>query len=442
MKNAWERSLERTLIRLLYCGLVVTLVCGCSLASVRAKFAAATSDAKDAIGIASEHLNELDQATYSFADRFVTTLADACDRAAKDNSSKEAVKQALRLKLHNASAVYAIATGPNPLGQLLDLATVVTLNKLVYVDERQAVRRFGDRHAIIEQAFSTIHDDIWRVAGRFLQPQEIRSVQRLIQEWRHQHPEGTLMAYVRFDDFSRARAGLSQEAPEIGGLFDRIDKVNQTMQTAQQFGERALFYTQRLPRLLQWQTERTVEAVLDNADLQRLQAAVQQVSNAATTFATELQQFDRKQAALQDNLVKVSGIIEQIDKLAPNVQSVLQEGQKLLAVTQDTSLALGTTLQTADKLSANFASPDTPASPPAKAFDINEYTRTVSEVSGSLQRAQGLLQELQSPGLSQRLNELRSLADERIDHLVWRLAQIAILLFVLAVLYRRLTVRT
>jgi len=94
---------------------------------------------------------------------------------------------------------------------------------------------------------------------------------------------------VRFDDFARAYAGLKQKSPEISGLFDQISEVSHTVETAQQFGERTFFYFQRFPRLLQWQTERTTQGVLENADLQKLQASVQLVANSAHIFAQEIQ---------------------------------------------------------------------------------------------------------------------------------------------------------
>ncbi len=50
---------------------------GCSLDILREKLKITTGDDKEAIGIAAERLSELDQATYSFSDRFVTLIADS-----------------------------------------------------------------------------------------------------------------------------------------------------------------------------------------------------------------------------------------------------------------------------------------------------------------------------------------------------------------------------
>jgi hypothetical protein len=420
--------------------MIVVSTTGCSLDFLREKLKVSTSDDKEAIGITAERLNELDQATYSYSDRFVTLIADSTDRAAKANPTKEAHKEALRLKLHNSSSVYAITTGPNPLGQLLDLATVVTLNKINMVDEGRAKKIFGDAHEIIERAFYAAHDDIWGVAKRFLKPNEIATVKRLILDWRKKNPEVTTLAYVRFDDFARANAGLKQSNPEIGGLFDEINKVNKAVESAQEFGERTFFYVQRMPRLLQWQTERTVEAVMDNADLQKLQQSVQQMTRVSEVFAQEIRKLEKREAAVHKSLLQVSGIVDQVDKLTPKTQLMLQDGQKLLATAKDTSVALGDTLKIVDTVSAKFKS-DKPEPVDAKPFDINEYKHTAEEVTKIVGEVNLLMNGLQGEGFSKRTGELQQLANAEIDHLSWRVVQLVFLLFALALAYRFVALR-
>lgn len=149
----------RTVLIIVFClGLA-----GCSLDFLKEKLQAATGEDKAAIALAADRLTELDQAMYSYSDRFVTLIADATDRAVKEHPTKEAKKEALRLKLHNSSSVYSIASGSNPLGKLLDLATVATLNKIQMVDESRAKQIFGDSHQTIENAFHAVHDYIWGV---------------------------------------------------------------------------------------------------------------------------------------------------------------------------------------------------------------------------------------------------------------------------------------
>jgi len=133
---------------------------------------------------------------------------------------------------------------------------------------------------------------------------------------------------VRFDDFACANAGLKQKSPEIDGWFDQISEVSHTVETAQQFGERTFFYFQRFLPLLQWHTERTTQGILENADLQKLQFSVQQVANSAQIFAQEIQNLEKREAAIQKHLDSISKIVDQLQMLTPNAQAVIQDGQQ------------------------------------------------------------------------------------------------------------------
>src|SRR5581483_3213637 len=92
-------------------------------------------------------------------------------QAAKDNPDYEARKQALRLKLHSSTSVYDIAASPNPLGQLLDLCVVVTLQKMNWVEEGRAQKILGTDHsAPVIKIFSDAYVEVWELAVIFLPP--------------------------------------------------------------------------------------------------------------------------------------------------------------------------------------------------------------------------------------------------------------------------------
>jgi len=250
----------------------------------------------------------------------------------------------------------------------------------------------------------------------------------------------SLLAYVRFDDFAKANAGLKQSNPAIGGLFDEINKVNKTVENAQQFGERTFFYFQRYPRLLQWQTERTVEGVMDTTNIQKLQESVQLMSKSAMIFAQEIQKLKDREAAIQKHLDTVSKIVDQVHKLVPNTQAVVQDSEKLMVAAKDTSVALGETLKVVDTVSAKFKS-DKPEPADAKPFDIKDYQRTAEEVTKIVGGVNALMGNIQGDSSGKGVAELQKLANAEIDHLVWRIAQLLILLFVLALGYRVISMR-
>jgi hypothetical protein len=121
---------------------IVLLICGTPLSHGFELFKP-KGKSKKAIEETTARLKEIDQMTNGFADRYVTYLSDSCDKVMKDNPDPEARAQALRLKLFSSTAVYGIASSPNPLGQLLDLCVVVSLQKINWLDEGRARKVFG-----------------------------------------------------------------------------------------------------------------------------------------------------------------------------------------------------------------------------------------------------------------------------------------------------------
>jgi hypothetical protein len=383
--------------------------------------AADVQAALESAQLTAEKLKQLDQSTYSFADRFVTLISDGCDRAEKITDQPEGKKQALRIKLHFASSTYSIVTGPSPLGQLLDLCSIVTLGHMNWVEEGRADKVFGpEAGAIVKQAFSAAYSDIWQLAEKYLSPSERAAVEELIRAWRLKNPDVALLAYVRFDDFAQARAGLEQNNPQVGGLFSAINQANRQIETAQSFAERAFYYSQRFPRLVQWQTERTVEAVLDTDEIQRVLDQGDQVNASLAAVAAEVQKIEQRQVAIAGLLNQVDSIVREVNRgVGPEARATLVSAQGMVGPLQESLVIL-------ERMQARQAAQ--PRDPDAKPIDIVEVrglaetaTRALGELRATLADAERLTDPVQ---LDRRLQPINQATMERVDHLFWRGVQL------------------
>jgi hypothetical protein len=402
--------------------------------------------------MAREKLAVLDQATYSFADRYVTRLSEACDQAAKDHPNPEAHRQALRIKLHHATSTYGIATSPSPLGQLLDLLTIVTLEKMSQVDEGRAAHIFGDRAPIIERAFIAAHDDIWSLAAKFLTPEEITDVRTAIEAWRKANPEVSLLAYARFDDFAGFRND-SGGARSGGGLLATIGQAQKSFEDTRQLAERMFFYAQRAPRLLQWQTERTVEAVLDTPDLQRVFTNIDETTRVLQRVVAEMDRIDERGVLISNTLQQVNGIVAHANRLATNVNSTVRDSINALVAFQTVNTNLVETMTAAGRLYAmvnsNAAPPGAAAvstgTPAGTPFDINHYTVAAERLAEATRELAGLVknteQMLASQAWTHRVTEINDAARQRVDHITWRVLQVIAAFFVMLLLYAGLAAR-
>jgi hypothetical protein len=395
-------------------------VCGPPLAGAEFSLFKSKSKTKEAQAATAARLKEIDQATKGFADRYVTYLADSCDKSEKGNPDPEARKQALRLKLFTSSSVYGIAASPNPLGQLLDLCVVVTLQKMNWVEEGRAKNVLGADHCPpVIQTFNNAYTEVWELAGRFLTPSEISETKKLIREWRARHKEIALLPYVRFDDFAKARAGVEQQNPVVTGLFSQLAEANRSLQTATDLGERALYYAERMPRLLQWQTERTVQAVLENPDLQRNLASVEQLSK---TVAEEAKKFDERQAEIQKTL-------DQVNQITVNGKSLVMEARQ-------TGDSLTETFKAFDQLVHTLNAPPAPGEipePAGKPFDITEYGPVFEKATVTARELHLLmdatLQLESAPAFNSRIADIEAFTQRRMDHIALRVAQLIVFFF-------------
>jgi len=134
-------------------------------------------------------VDELDQITKSFADRYVLLLANACDEIKSGASSDRERREAHRLKLSAATAAFDAATGPDPVKQLVDLAVGVELQMIVWVDEGQGERLFGAAAAgRLSEALRTAVRELWELCTRAMRPEQIRALQETIRKWRRANP--------------------------------------------------------------------------------------------------------------------------------------------------------------------------------------------------------------------------------------------------------------
>src|SRR5581483_4076385 len=192
------------------------------------------------------------------------------------------------------------------------------------------------------------------------------------------------------------------------------------------FGEQALFYTERMPRLLQWQTERTVQAVLENPELQRTLASVEQVSN---TVAEETRKLDQRQEEFQKTL-------DQVNQITVN-------GKALVVEARQTGETLTRTFTAFDQLMHTINAPPVPGETPkapGRPFDITEYGPVFEKATGMAREARlfvdSSLQLESASAFNARMSEVEAFTQRRMNHIALRIAQLIVFFFAMLSLTR------
>ncbi len=411
-------------------------------------------------------MEELDQLTYGFADRYMAYIVSACDAIEKSGATPQQRRLAHQVKLTQISSIYDIVTTADPFTQLLDLTLVVTLQSQKWIDEDLAEEWFGDRAQPLIDASQKARADIWKIATRVMKPEQLEVMDYLIWDWRHKNPDVAVVSFVRFDDFAASRGkSIIADVKSGTGLLAPVNDAIKSVDEMRLLTERAFYYGKRAPFLMNWQAETAVDNILGNSQIEGMTQSVATVTKSvdritsmteripdeiAKTQARVVNDFQRMHPLILAGLGQYRNAVSDTEDLVGSVDEATKTADNLLKTLQDTSVTLNSTMATVDKV---FMEPGRTEPKPQnqKPFDIESYANTAVAFTGALKEANQLLNStgnmLGSPQFEQPIKQVNAIAAERIDQAratganlidvaFWRGAALIVLFFVMLTLYK------
>jgi hypothetical protein len=435
-------------------------------------------------------IGELNALTNAFADRYMTYLSDAADAMSKDNANPTQRKLANDIRLIQVSSVYDIVTNADPYTQLLDLVLVVTLQSRQWIDEDQAEAQFGARSRPLIDASRKAREDVWKIAGRVMKPEQLEVLDGMILDWRRRNPTVQMLSFVRFDDFAASRdKSMIADVKSGGGLLAPVDEAKKAVDEVRLLAERAFFLGKRLPFLMQWQVRSTIDDALTSSAMTQATDSIPLVAKAIDRLPQDIarerkaafediarerkatfEDISRERKALVDDVGrerkalfeefrntepivtqlfgKYQNAIIETNKLSLNVKGLANDMNTLLKQVSLASAALNESVLTMDKV---FLAPgrNAPKDPNAKPFDVNEYTKSATAMTVALKEASQVLlqagQLVQSPAFLKPLQQSANLATDTgskvVDAAFWRGIALIVAFFVMLTLYRVVTAK-
>jgi hypothetical protein len=227
--------------------------------------------------------------------------------------------------------------------------------------------------------------------------------------------------------------------------LSNLDPAVRELAQARQLAERALYFAERTPSLVDMQVERTAlqfavmpETVAILGNLDRASIAAQQAGDLAAHLPAIL-------------ATERAAIIEQLnDTLASRegeLRGLLAEARSTLEAGTATSDSLKVTIASFDQLMKRFDKPDTATASTGRPFDINEYTETARELGETARQLDALLKQIDTngPALASVAEQTSQHARSLVDYAFWRLVELVLLLIAATVLgalaYRLVTRR-
>lgn len=362
---------------------------------------------------------ETQSALMSLSDKVMFTIADACDVVFTRADTPDSRTRAARLRLSTRLAALSAASGPNPYVGLVDLVTMVMLQRM-WLEEPWAADVFSDTDRLaLLTAFATAERDVWSHADRVLTQQQQRELRELIVQWRAENPDRHDLSWVRLQEFATARqAGASGQVVAPSSILSllwidpsaNLTPATRELQESRLLAERLAFFAKRTPVILGWQVELTTTRVMGVGEMRQLVENSTRFTDSLSEFTASTRQLVASYDRTLDELPKErAAAIEQLDTaLSRQVSDFIEKTTTAFNMERTT---------TVEQLGHEFAAGlQSAAGRLAADFEV-QSAQTLERMNAILAKQQDQL----SSGLSQQLAQADAASRRLIDRIAMRL---------------------
>jgi hypothetical protein len=396
-----------------------------------------------------EMIEQVQADVMSFADVYVGEILDASSRF--PTATQEAQVRVLGFQARQVAAVYEIASGSNPVADLLDMVVLVTVTRTVFA-EQPAQASFGEGGMLLSKALAEVEGKIWLIAGRVLDEKQEKRLRKFIEDWVAANPDVRDSSSVRLADMSSVpgskTAGLGTPSDVLKSmgldLFGGFDPAVEEVQRSRLLAERAFYFAKRWPRILELQTRLlTLQFAAQPAPTQLL-ADLTRTSLAAESVARTAEGLPALVDRERDAAIRQ--FMDALSAQETRARALLAEMRRTLDAGTGAADAVHGALGSVEAILAAAGKPSPPGTPPARPFDVTEYTRALEQLSRSATELEALLRAVNEDGprLAGLIGEAGKEATDRgralVDYAFGRLLALGLLLVLsalaAALLYR------
>ena len=318
-----------------------------------------------------------------FADSFVMTTSGAADKLMR-NGKPIGREELLTIKVALASDVYGLASGSNALANLVGL-TVLASGARWRVQDYWLPKVYGVSAEPILQALEAREMEIWGISNRVLSEDMQGELRNAILKWKKiaKDPNGELEAFASnslvSDVIKHSRASKEAWMPSsVFALLDLdplagLDPATRELTETRLFAERALFMAQRMPQLIESQTELLALRTMESARVGELIAGTGQIAAAGSRVSEMVEKLPGVLSSEREKLI--SGIRSEKSGLADlsrDFGQTLAEGSRMASATEGA-------LKSYDTLLAHIE--NRPVNPNSEPFRIKDYGETAEQIN-------------------------------------------------------------
>jgi len=374
---------------------------GCTAAGERSAGDGATppagqkAEAESAIKMdsATRSAGQLQQAVMDFSDHYVSALELAFDEYIENETDPVKRTNAQKWKVMLGATAMTIAGSQDPRAALLDMTVFISAGKWA-VDRDWIPEVFGERAAPLRALYREMNRKIWDEAAKVLTPAQQADLRSLITAWEETDPPRNQLLDVRLRNLDGVVLSNFAEARSARGLLASIQRLLGKVDQSLLYGERVIFYMERVPRMLAQQSDLTIDRVAERFPIATINPDFSSLSAMAANLPAQIND------ALQDK----EGFV---GKALPDIRTSLESAERL-------SLSLQQTFDSVNLLATKIET---------LPFERDEYAQAWQQTSTALDQLNGFVN-----GLNQLLDsttaagpkgvQLAQMVDERADRLL------------------------
>ena len=298
---------------------------------------------------------ELNKKIMAFSDNYQEAIDEITDEF-----MFSAVSPASRLYFQGVKVFYthsaiSIATEADAVHQLLDMMVMVRLQRIVWKhggNPNLATVQHAEKMAIELQKLET---QLHKVARQVFTQSDINRVMSLTEKWRKENPDRDYVAFVRFQDFAHSEdTAAIQELIKSGGLFSSISDAKQEIEEARHAVDRGLFLMNRLPILLEWQSELFLYKLFSSDEIVSVLEQNSALTEAIDRLSMRIDRWPEDvNALLSENIKPLSQLTGNLQLTSENLRAIFIQLAPLLEKDEN-SLGTKETLTRVERILGEF----------------------------------------------------------------------------------------
>jgi hypothetical protein len=336
-----------------------------------------------------------------FVEDFAMGTAQALDEYARRVDTEPARVQALKLKLAAVSAVTDIASGPNPNANLLDVVSVVTLNRMAIEDYWMKTANGPAFQPWLE--ISRVQEtNVWELAAGALKPAQLDELHKAINQWRARNPLAISGFFARPRELGPMFKTAEEKSADLNSVFGLVgldptaglDPAVREVTRTRLFAERAMATLQLMPYLLRWQMELLSYQLADQSAVKQALANVDQFSKSTAVFAKTAEQLpklvnDQREAAIQQLFAGVaterSNLVASMATGEKQLRELLPQVRQTVEAADGMATSLDAAIKSLDAFVRYVSPPNTNTAPKpvntnSRPFNILDYGTAAGQI--------------------------------------------------------------